>query len=158
MEALQSAYRVGKMSQPHLRVWPGRLTARSGAHWRCNDLQLEINLVYYVDVERGELTPLMDFSQIKNQELFYTQMVNGMPLMWYAPSSAAVSAKGDKLLLYSSASGAGRILAAPLPLDGSPLSLVYEREKPIYSAETRSSVASDGKVVMFETLFTTVEK
>jgi Tol biopolymer transport system component len=123
-----------------------------------NDIQLEVNLVYYVNVERGELTPLMDFSQFQDLELFYTQSVNGLPLYMYAPWTAAVSAAGDKILLYSSASGAGTILAAPLPLDGSPLSLVYEREEPIFSTETRTSVASDGKVVMVEALFNTVEK
>jgi hypothetical protein len=84
--------------------------------------------------------------------------VNGLPLFMYAPWTAAVSAAGDKLLLYSSASGAGTILAAPLPLDGSPLSLIYEREEPNFSTETRTSVASDGKLVMYESLFTTVEQ
>jgi hypothetical protein len=159
MEALQAA----------LPGWQSIPAAPAGVAWTpdsagivllaaSQDPQLAINLVYYVDVNSGKMTPLMDFSQYKHPDLFYSENVNGLPLFMYAPWTAAVSAAGDKLLLYSSASGAGTILAAPLPLDGSPLSLVHEREEPLFSTETRASVASDGKVVMYETLFTTVEE
>jgi hypothetical protein len=156
--------------QTALPGWQSIPAAPAGVAWTADsagvvllaaskDLQLAINLVYYVNVSDGKMTPLMDFSQYKHPDLFYTEMVNGLPLFMYAPWTTVVSAAGDKLLLYSSASGAGTILAAPLPLDGSALSLVYERETPpVLSLETRASVASDGKVVMYEALFTTAEK
>jgi hypothetical protein len=50
------------------------------------------------------------------------------------------------------------VLAAPLPPTGDLPPLIYQADSTLSGGETRSSVASDGKVVAYSVMFTVAEQ
>jgi hypothetical protein len=125
---------------------------------------LKLLVFSYGDVASGGLTPVVDFSGYDNQEAFFTEALpSGLPARYYSPWTATMSPAGDKLVMYANLSGVPGLLVAPQPPGGSsgPAgSLPIYAHKPADASAypvARASRSRDGKVLMYQTLFTTTE-
>jgi hypothetical protein len=119
------------------------------------DTHVPIRVFYYVDVTSGTITPVVDFSDIPDMEAMHTTMSeDGLVLRYYSPWTGTLSPIGNQLLMVNDLGGVQGVLAAPLPPTGNLPEVIYQAESYSSTGETRSSTASDGKVMAFSTLFT----
>jgi hypothetical protein len=110
---------------------------------------------YYVDVNAGTFTPVVDFSEVPDLETLYTVVDDaGLPMRYYAPWTATMSPNGDALLMYNDLGGVPGMLQAALPPDGSMPTVIHQGEYSSTGLPTRSSTSSDGKVLIYGELFT----
>jgi hypothetical protein len=124
-----------------------------------NDTHAPLVLFYYIDPAAGSMTPVVDFSSIPDLETLYSQTSDaGIPMRYYSPWTGAMSPFGSALLTYHDLGGELGVMMAPLPPDGSLPTVIYHSESVVSSISTRSSSASDGKVLMSGILFTIVEE
>jgi hypothetical protein len=123
-----------------------------------NDTHSPMLVFYYVDPSSGSFTPVVDFSDVPDLETLYSVPDEaGLPMRYYAPWTATLSPAGDKLLMYNDLGGVPGMLVANLPPDGSKPVAVYRGEESTTGASTRSSTASDGKVILYSEMFTVQE-
>jgi hypothetical protein len=124
-----------------------------------NDMTLPLIVLYYSDVESGELTPVVDFSSSTDRELFFTEPgPDGLPARYYSPWTATLSPHGTTLLLVSDLGGIAGVLSAPLPPDGSLPYVSGAAESYTSAVATRASRADDVKALTYNTLLTVVEE
>jgi hypothetical protein len=118
-----------------------------------------MRVFYYVDVSTGTITPVVDFSDVPDMETLHTTMSeDGVVLRYYSPWTGTLSPVGNQLLMVNDLGSVQGVLAAPLPPTGDLPKLIHQAESNSSSGETRSSAASDGKVVAFSVLFTVEEE
>ncbi len=121
-----------------------------------NDMQIPLNLVYYADVDKAQVTPITNFSLEANREAFQMQPNEvGVPPRYYSPWSAAILVGGKTLVMYNNWAGVAAVSTSAMPAEGAWPTLIY---KGVDSAATYaspwSSSSIDGKVVMADTMFT----
>jgi len=122
------------------------------------DTHTPFTLFYYVDVETGDATPVVDFSELESPEAYFTATANSLPPRYYSPWTATLTPAGDKLLMFNNLGDLRGMLAASLPPDGSLPSFIYESQTTDLLEVVRSSTSSDGKVLMYSLMFTISEK
>jgi hypothetical protein len=119
------------------------------------DTHVPMRVFYYVDVSSGTITPVVDFSDVPDMETLHTTMSeDGVVLRYYSPWTGVLSPLGNQLLMINDLGGVQGVMAAPLPPTGELPKLIYQAESNSSTGETRSSAASDGKVIAFSVLFT----
>ncbi|NJN81738.1 MAG: hypothetical protein HC802_05245 [Caldilineaceae bacterium] len=80
------------------------------------DSHSQMRIFYYIDVASGDVTPIVDFSEVESlDELNADDPVSGLPLRYYSPLTASISPAGDKLLMYNDLGYLAGILTAALP-------------------------------------------
>ena len=121
-----------------------------------NDTHAPLQVYYYVDVAAGASTPVVDFTTTTSHEELYAVPESGVPLRYYSPWTASLASDNLSLLMYSDLGGVGTVFQAMFPPDGTLPPSIATADTPPLSGATRSSRASDGKVVMYGVLFTTV--
>ena len=101
---------------------------------RSEDTHTPFTLFYYVDVESGSITPVVDFSELADPEAL-TEPAPGsdIPFRYFSPWTGSLSPQGNKLLMVNDLGGMMGLLAAPLPPDGT---------LPVVSATTEESTSS----------------
>jgi hypothetical protein len=123
------------------------------------DVHVPFTLFYYFDVNSGDMTPVVDFSEAEDAEAIFNPVEStGLPLRYYSPWTGSLSPANDKLLMFNDLGGAAGLLAAPLPPDGSLPSVVYESSLLSSQIILRSSRGGDDKVIMYGLLFTVEEE
>jgi hypothetical protein len=97
-------------------------------------------------------------------EAFFTEVLpSALPARYYSPWTATMSPAGTKLVMYADLRGVPGLLVAPQPPSGSggsAGSLPTYAHKPTNAAafpSARASRSKDGKVLIYQTLFTTTE-
>lgn len=124
-----------------------------------NDSHLPLRVFYHFDISNGGMTPVVDFSDIPDMETFHTDLNEaGMVPREYSPWTATLSPAGDQLLMVNDLGGILGLLVAPLPPTGDLPELIYKADTPLSFGESRSSSASDGKVVAYSLMFTLAEE
>jgi hypothetical protein len=124
-----------------------------------NDTYSPMLLFYYVDIEDGSMTPVVDFSDVTDVEQLYNETSDaGIPLRYYSPWTGSLSPVGDKVLMLSDLGGEQGLLSAQLPPDGSHPPVVYHDESESSYPGARSSRSSDGKVIMYGLMFVVNEE
>jgi hypothetical protein len=119
-----------------------------------NDTYSPMLLFYYVNIQDGSMTPVVDFSDVTDVEQLYNETSDaGIPLRYYSPWTGSLSPAGDKVLLFSDLGGVQGLMAAQLPPDGSYPPVVFHSESELSYPGARSSRASDGKVIMYGLMF-----
>jgi len=120
-----------------------------------NDTHSPLQVFYYVDVESGEITPVVDFSQVPDLETLYGEPDEaGLPMRYYSPWAAVISPSGNSLLMYNDLGGVPGMLQATLPPTGKPVA-IYKGENSSTGMGTRASSGSDGKVLIYGEVLTT---
>jgi hypothetical protein len=123
------------------------------------DEQVPMVVLYYVDVESGEATPVVDFSDVPDGEAYWSAVNDvGLTPRYYSPWTASMSPKGDALIMYNDLAGLSGVLTSPLPPTGELPQLDYISQIFNTDGVTRSSRADDGKVLIYNILFGTTEK
>jgi hypothetical protein len=123
------------------------------------DMSLPLIVLYYADVESGEMIPVVDFSSSTDRELFFTEPgPDGLPARYYSPWTATLSPQGTTLLLVSDLGGVAGVLSAPLPPDGSLPYVSGETESYTSAVVTRASRADEVKAITYNTLLTVIEE
>jgi len=120
-----------------------------------NDTHSPLTIFYYIDIESGKVTPIVDFSQVPDYESLYSEVDEaGLPMRYYSPWTAVMSPNRDSLLMYNDLGGVPGMLQASLPPDGSKPIAVYKGEYSSTGLGTRASSSSDGKVLIYGELLT----
>jgi hypothetical protein len=125
--------------------------------WATN---VTLEIFYYGDAVNGGLTPVVDFGDYgeEDREAFMTEpLENGMPARYYSPWTATMSPAGDKLVMYNDLATNRLLMVAGQPPDGSLPAFAYAVENEGAYPVSRASRSSDGKILIFHTLFTTTE-
>ncbi len=118
------------------------------------DTHAPLVLLYYFD-SAGAMTPVVDFSQAETLgDLFNITSDAGLPLRAYSPWTASLSPDGASLLMYNDLTGANGIFQATLPPDGEFPPLIFSGDSVSFERDPRSSVASNGLLIMYGLLFT----
>ena len=124
------------------------------------DAFMPFTLLYYADVEGGDMTPVVDLSDLEQPDASNTNWptypTSTPPYYLYTPVSASLTPAGDKLLIFSGARGRSSVLASSLPPVGEMPAPVYDAES-YYSGVARSSRGDMAKIVMSEVMFTIEE-
>jgi hypothetical protein len=124
-----------------------------------NDTHAPLRVFYYLDINSGTLTPLVDFSDIPDLETLHSDINEaGLVPRAYSPWTGTLSPAGDQVLMVNDLGGDLGLLAAPLPPTGDLPELIYKSDSTLSFGESRSSTASDGKVVAYSLLFTLAEE
>jgi Tol biopolymer transport system component len=107
-------------------------------------------LFYYVDVESGTVTPVVDFSTLADPESYMEPAPGSeIPYRYYSPWTASMSPEGDKLLMVNDLGGVSGLLSASLPPDGTLPGVSASSEESTMSTASRSSHSADGKVLVY---------
>ena len=123
-----------------------------------NDEQVPLVVIYYIDPESGSITPVVDFSDIPEGDAYMTEVNDvGLPPRFYSPWTASMSPNNDLLLMYQNIAGLAGILVSPIPPTGELPQLDYISQLFNTDAVTRSSRSADGKVLMYNIVFSTSE-
>lgn len=120
---------------------------------------MPFQVYYYIDIETGEITPVVDFSGIEEME-GYSDQAPGSELPWrvYSPWTGSLSPAGDKLLMVNDLGGTVALFTAPLPPTGDlPTVSASADESPSYGV-ANSSRGADGKVMAYGLLLTVIEE
>ena len=123
--------------------------------WTSN---LRLAVFYYFDAASGDMTPVVDFSGVPSYEALMTAPEDGISPRYYSPWTATVSPAGDKLFMLSDLAGVAGLLTIPLPPADVLPAVAGAAESYSSMGGARSSVAEDGKVVIYGFLLTTVEE
>jgi Tol biopolymer transport system component len=146
--------------QSALPQWSNQPAVARGLQWTADgkgvvvaalssDLRLPLLLTYYVDVESGEVTPVIDFSDSRDREAFFRlNPTTGHAPRFDVPWTVALVPDTNVLLLVTDLGGGVRILGAPLPPTGTAPMLLREHRSPGFEAWTRSS-AGGGRVLVY---------
>jgi hypothetical protein len=120
-----------------------------------NDTHSPLLVFYYVDIDSGKATPIVDFSQVPDLETFYSQTDEaGLPMRYYSPWTAVMSPNRDNLLMYNDLGGVPGMLQAPVPPDGSKPAVIFKGENSSTGGGVRASSSVDGKVLIYGNLLT----
>ena len=120
-----------------------------------NDTHAPLNLYYYLDVASGEATPAVDFSGAATIEDLYSVDGTPIPLRYYAPWSASLTADDMTLVMFNDLGGTAGVLESVLPPTGDlPEVLRTAESLSILPTGVRSSRSDDGKVIMSGIMFT----
>jgi len=124
-----------------------------------NDPQIPLIVLYYVDVESGEMTPVVDFSNITGNEEYMGQPDDeGIPPRFYSPWTATMSPDNKDILMYQNLANAAGLMIAPLPPNGELPGMLYQSELENSAPTARSSRSQDGKVLIYNVLFNTTRE
>ncbi len=147
--------------------WTGIPLYPSGLSWQAsgdhlvvlaqnNDTQVPVVVLYYVDVASGELTPVVDFSNLTEEnEYMNAPDDKGLPLRFYSPWTATMSPDNQQLLMYQNLAGVAGLMESPLPPTGDLPAVVFESSFQDLDATSRSSRGDNGKVLIYNVLFNT---
>jgi len=150
-------------------TWIGSPLYPTGLSWQAdskhlvvlaqnNDPQMPVVVLYYIDVETGEMTPVVDFSNVADEQAYMGMPDDkGVPLRFYSPWTASMSPDNEQLLMYQNLAGAAGLMVSPLPPTGDLPGMVYESQLQDTNSTPRSSRSTDGKVLMFNVLFNTTQ-
>ncbi|MFN2200204.1 MAG: hypothetical protein ACK2UO_03305 [Caldilineaceae bacterium] len=151
-------------------TWTGSPLYPTGLSWQAdgkhlvvltqnNNPQMPVVVLYYVDVESGEMTPVVDFSNVADEQAYMSMPDDkGVPLRFYSPWTASMSPDNEQLLMYQNLAGAAGLLVSPLPPTGDLPGMVFESQLQDVNSTPRSSRSKDGKVLMFNVLFNTTQQ
>jgi dipeptidyl aminopeptidase/acylaminoacyl peptidase len=116
-------------------------------------------LFYYVDVESGSITPVVDFSSLPDPESYF-EPAPGSDLLfrYFSPWTASLSPQGDKLLMVNDLGGVTSLLTAPLPPTGALPVVSAATEESTMSTASRSSRSQNGKMLVYGLLLTVKEE
>ncbi len=120
-----------------------------------NDTHAPLNLYYYVDAASGEAVPAVDFSGAATIEDLYSVDGTPIPLRYYAPWSASLTADDMTLVMFNDLGGTAGVLESVLPPTGD-LPEILRTAESLSTLPTgvRSSRSDDGKVIMSGIMFT----
>ena len=122
------------------------------------DEQVPLAVLYYIEPESGSITPVVDFSDIPDGDAYMTEVNEvGLPPRFYSPWTASMSPNNDLVLMYQNIAGLAGILVSPIPPTGELPQLDYISQLFNTDAVTRSSRSADGKVLMYNIVFSTSE-
>ncbi len=121
--------------------------------------QTPFTVFYYVDVEGGSATPLVDFSDLPDPEAYFEPAPGtDIPFRYYSPWTASLSPEGDKLLMVNDLGGVMGLLTASLPPDGALPIISATTDASTMSMASRSSRSVDGKVLVYGLLLDVIEE
>jgi hypothetical protein len=122
------------------------------------DTHTPFTLFYYVDVESGSITSVVDFSDLPDPEAYF-EPAPGSDLLsrYFSPWTGSLSPQGDKLLMVNDLGGVMGLLTALLPPDGSLPVVSATTEESTMSTASRSSRSLDGKVLVYGLLLSVKE-
>jgi hypothetical protein len=145
--------------QAALPQWSSQPAVLRGLEWSADgkgivvaalssDLRLPLLLAYYVDVASGEVTPIVDFSDSRDRDEFFsldptTRHAPRLDVPW----TVALVPDANVLLMVTDLAGGARILGAPLPPAGRAPMLLHLHRSPGYEVWTRSSGGNDTLLV-----------
>jgi len=114
------------------------------------DPRTPFTLFYYVNVESGSATPVVDFKSLANPEAYF-EPAPGTDAAFrvVSPWTGSISPKGDKVLMVSVLTGTTALLTAGLPPNGSLPVISATAEATTASVASRSSRSQDGKVLVY---------
>jgi hypothetical protein len=116
-------------------------------------------LFYYVDVQSGSVTPVVDFSSLPDPEAYLEPAPGSdIPFRYFSPWTASMSPQGNKLLMVSDLAGVAGLLTAPLPPDGTLPLVSATTEELVSSTASRSSHSLDRKVLVYGLLLGVTEE
>ena len=122
------------------------------------DTHTPFTLFYYVDVESGSITPVVDFSDLPDPEAYFEPAPDSdIPFRYFSPWTGSLSPQGDKLLMVNDLGGVMGLLTAPLPPDGALPVVSATTEESTMSTASRSSRSLDGKVLVYGLLLSVKE-
>jgi hypothetical protein len=125
---------------------------------RSEDTHTPITPFYYVDVESGSITPVVDFSELPDPEAYFEPAPDSeIPFRYFSPWTGSLSPQGNKLLMVNDLGGVMGLLAAPLPPDGALPVVSATTEESTMSTASRSSRSLDGKVLVYGLLLAVKE-
>lgn len=123
-----------------------------------HDDQVPLVVLYYVDPVSGDMTPVVDFSDLPEGDAYMTEINDvGLTPRFYSPWTASMSPNNDLLLMYQNLGGLAGILVSPLPPTGELPQLDYISQLFNTDAVSSSSRGKDGKVLMYNIVFSTSE-
>ncbi len=148
-------------------TWTGTPLDPSGLAWLAdgehlvvlaqnNDPQTPVVVLYDVDVASGELTPVVDFSNVSEEEYMNPPAGGGVPPRVYSPWTATLSPDNQQLLMYQNLGDFAGLMVPPMPPTGELPALVYESQIQDPVPTARSSRSKDGKVLIYNVLFNLV--
>jgi hypothetical protein len=122
------------------------------------DPHTPFTLFYYVEVESGSITPVVDFSGLPDPEA-YSEPAPGSDIIarYFSPWTGSMSPQGDKLLMVNDLGGVMSLLTAPLPPTGDLPVVSATTDQSTMSTASRSSRSLDGKVLMYGLLLAVKE-
>jgi Tol biopolymer transport system component len=122
------------------------------------DPHYPFTLFYYIDVESGLITPVVDFSGLADPEAYFEPAPGSDILFrYFSPWTGSMSPQGDKLLMVNDLGGVMSLLTAPLPPTGDLPVVSATTDQSTMSTASRSSRSLDGKVLMYGLLLAVKE-
>jgi hypothetical protein len=119
-----------------------------------NDMHTPLQVYHAVNVADGETSLVVDFSTVESFGAMFDTTDGAIPMRFYSPWAASLAPDGTSVVMYNDLGGTAAVMQALLPPDGELPVILGSADSPNQMNGTRSSRASDGKVIMFGMLFT----
>lgn len=150
--------------QAGLPAWLGTPANAVGLSWSdesnllvnafSNDMHTPLNVYHAVNVADGESSLVVDFSTVESFGAMFDTTDGTIPMRFYSPWAASLAPDGTSVVMYNDLGNTAAVMQALLPPDGELPTILDSASSPNQMNGTRSSRASDGKVIMFGMLFT----
>ena len=123
------------------------------------NLELPFVLFYYVAADGSGYQPVVNFSDLPDQEAYFAQPDDGgLPMRLYSPWTGSLSPEGDMLLMLNDLGGTMGLFTSVLPPTETLPAVSASSQQTVDQGSTRSSRSSDGKLIMFGLLMTVAEQ
>jgi hypothetical protein len=119
-----------------------------------NDTHSPLMVYYNVDVTSGEITPVVDFSEVESLEALFEATEDGIPFRYYSPWTASLSPANDTVVMFNDLGGTAGVMQALLPPTGELPAVLAAADSPLSGGTARSSRSIDGKVLIYGVLLT----
>jgi hypothetical protein len=126
------------------------------------DQQVPLVVLYDINVASGEMTPLVDFSNVPDGDAYMNQPVSeggveGVPMRFYSPWTASMSPNNELVLMYQDIANEAGLLVSTLPPSAGLPEVGYVSQVQDTGGDVRSSRGTDGKVLIYNILFVTTQ-
>jgi Tol biopolymer transport system component len=124
------------------------------------DEQVPLVVLYDINVDSGEMTPIVDFSNVPDENTYMTvpvtvDGVEGPPMRAYSPWTASMSPNNELVLMYQNIGELAGLLVSELPPTTELPVTGYVSQLEETVGVVRSSRGTDGKVLIYNILFAT---